>query len=224
MFIRKLCPILVLIASSMLLVAEEVQDAQDESSQNAYTFEPSEVLAQAYIPDSTRPIIAGDVLRFQVFEDEEPPVYIKVNDQGFIDFPYLGRRKVEGRTCQEIVEELTVELEKTYYYEASVFLAVEQENPIRGRVYVVGEVGSQGAQGIPSSIEFTLSKAILAAGGFTKYAKKNRVRVIRDLPDGGQKTFEVNVDEIFETGDRSSDVILEPNDFIIVPKSVISFN
>ena len=205
-----------------MFASQDNESAQSEGGTPEYR-QTSEVMARAYIPDDTRPIIAGDVLRFQVFEDEESPVYLRVNDQGYVDFPYVGRFKAQGLTCQKIVSELKTDLEKTYYYKATVFVAVEQENPIRGRVYIVGEIANKGPQGIPANVDFTLSKAILAAGGFTSYAKESRVRVIRDLKDGSQKTFEVDVEEIFETGDRDTDIVLEPNDFIIVPKSMINF-
>lgn len=181
------------------------------------------ILARAYVPDETREVIAGDVLRFQVFEDEEAPQFIQINDQGYADFPYLGRKAIEGMTCKGIADMLKVELEERYYYKATVFIAVERENPIRGRVEIVGEVGHQGPLGIPADTEFTLSKAVLAAGGFTQYAKENKVKLIRKNPDGSQSVQEIDVEYIFKTGDRSADPVLRPNDYIIVPKSSINF-
>lgn len=197
--------------------------SQVQAQETASDVDSQGVMAQAYVMDDSRTLIAGDVIRFQVFEDEEPPVLVQINDQGYADFPYIGRIEVEGATCRTLAERLKEKLEKTYYYKATVFLAVEKENPIRGKITIVGEVGSQGPQSIPANTEYTLSKAILAAGGFTPYAKENKVRVIRDLPNGKQETFEVDVEHIYETGDRSEDVVLQPNDYVIVPKSAINF-
>lgn len=202
------------------------QEAEKDAASDAKASLPKAnagVLAGAYLPDDTRAVIAGDLLRLQIFEDEEPAVLLQINDQGYVDFPYVGRMQVEGMTCKAIADKLEGMLEQTYYYQATVYLAVEKENPIRGKVYIVGEVGSEGALGLPSDTDFTISKAVLAAGGFSQYAKESKVRIIRDMPDGKQKTFVVDVGHIYETGDRSEDLLLKPGDFIIVPKSSINF-
>jgi len=221
----------IIICSLLLLggfLCAQESDVEEESmSSEAQVTSSTEgsdsILAQAYVMDDSRMLIAGDVIRFQVFEDEEPPVLVQINEQGYADFPYIGRIEVQGETAKSLAERLKEKLEKTFYYKATVFLAVEKENPIRGKITIVGEVGNQGPQSIPANTEYTLSKAILAAGGFTAYAKENKVRVIRDLPNGKQETFEVDVEHIYETGDRSEDVVLQPNDYVIVPKSAINF-
>ncbi len=184
----------------------------------------SDILARAFIIDESRLLIAGDVIRFQVFEDEEQPILIKVNELGFADFPYLGRRKLQGLNCKQISENISKELEETFYYKATVFIAVEQENPVRGKIYVIGEVGSQGVQNIPANMEFTVSKAILAAGGFGRYAKKDSVKLIRKKADGTEETTEIDVEDIFKNGVQKNDLPLQPNDFVIVPKRAINFN
>ena len=199
------------------------ENQSDEGANNTPNNNMSDVIAQAYVPDDTRPVIAGDVLRFQVFEDEENPILIRVNENGYAQFPYVGRQKVEGKTSKDIADQLEKKLEATYYKQATVYMAVEKKNPTRGKIYIIGEVGKQGEYGIPSGGEFTVSKAILAAGGFGKYAKESRVKVIRKLKNDKQKVFEIDVGKIFETGERKEDIKLKPNDYIIVPQSAINF-
>jgi protein involved in polysaccharide export with SLBB domain len=71
----------------------------------------------------------------------------------------------------------------------------------------------------------TAGKAILRAGGFADFANKKRVKVVRGAgADGtGKATFELNMIEILEKGRIEQDVILQPDDLIIVPSRLISF-
>jgi len=95
----------------------------------------------------------------------------------------------------------------------------------RGRVYLVGPVHIPGPQEIPSDEVFTLSKAILRAGGFTDYADKQRVQVTRKGGSGekDKKTFVVDVGQIFDKGKTERDLPLEPGDLILIPERLIHF-
>jgi protein involved in polysaccharide export with SLBB domain len=66
--------------------------------------------------------------------------------------------------------------------------------------------------------EITLVEAISMAGGFTKIASRNRTRIIR-IEDGQEKVIEVKVDEITESGKKGKDILIQPDDVIVVPES-----
>lgn len=91
-------------------------------------------------------------------------------------------------------------------------------------VYVVGEV-----QGEESLVYFspgerrTLFRAILKAGGFTKFAKTNAVRVIHYPSEGEREEKVVDASAIVEEGELEEDVTLNPGDMIIVPQKRVSF-
>jgi len=73
--------------------------------------------------------------------------------------------------------------------------------------YVSGEVKKPDSYKIESGV--TVIKAITKAGGFSKIAAKNKVRIIRTV-DGEKKIFEkVNMDEP-----------ILPEDVIVVPESL----
>ena len=67
--------------------------------------------------------------------------------------------------------------------------------------------------------DMTVLQAISLAGGFTKYAQRNGVKVMRDV-DGEQEIHRVRVAEISKTGDRSNDVLLQSGDIVFVPESL----
>jgi polysaccharide export outer membrane protein len=174
--------------------------------------------------DDKHKLAIGDRLSFRIIEDEEDPKQLFVTDSGDLEVPYIGRFPAESKTCKELAKALKTELEKEYYYQATVIVAVDLMAKSRGKVYLVGPVRSPGPQEIPSDEVLTLSKAILRAGGFNDFADKNNVRVTRKKKaDGSDQIFIVNVALILEKGLTGLDMSLEPGDFIYIPERSIRF-
>ncbi len=90
------------------------------------------------------------------------------------------------------------------------FLPVEQ-------FYIIGQVRGPGSYDMPED-ELTLVEAIGMAGGFTRIASRNSTRIIR-VEDGVEKIIHVKVDEITGAGKKIQDVIIKPDDIIVVPES-----
>lgn len=87
-----------------------------------------------------------------------------------------------------------------------------------GKVYLLGEVTAPGMLTIPLDRETTLARTLLTSGGFTKFANTAKVKVLRQGPDGGKQTMEVDVARILKTGKFEEDVPLRNEDVIIVPE------
>jgi polysaccharide export outer membrane protein len=83
--------------------------------------------------------------------------------------------------------------------------------------YIIGQVNRPGSYAIPDR-EITLVEAIGMAGGFTRIASRNKTRIIR-VEDGIEKIIQVKVDAITEAGKKIQDVVIQPNDVIVVPES-----
>jgi protein involved in polysaccharide export with SLBB domain len=174
--------------------------------------------------DDKHKLAIGDRISFRIVEDEEDPKPLFVTDSGDLEVPYLGRFGAVGLSCQQLARALKTELEKEYYYQATVIVAVDLMTKSRGKVYLVGAVRSPGPQEIPSDEVFTLSKAILRAGGFTDFADKHGVKVTRKGGPGAKdKAYTINVAEILEKGKTGSDLTLEPGDFIYISERSIRF-
>lgn len=175
--------------------------------------------------DDKYTLAIGDRLSFRIVEDEEDPKPLVVTDSGDLEVPHLGRFPVVGLTCKELGRALKVELEKEYYYQATVIVAVDFMTKSRGKVYLVGPVRMPGPLDIPSDEVLTLSKAILRAGGFTDYADQRNVKVTRRSPVPGTKdqTFTVNVENILVKGQTGADLPLQAGDLIYVPERMIRF-
>jgi polysaccharide biosynthesis/export protein len=175
--------------------------------------------------DDRHKLNIGDRLSFRIVEDEDDPKQISLTDSGDLEIPYIGRYPAVGETCKKLAWKLKAELEKDYYYHATVVIAVNEWARSKGKVYIVGPVRAPGPQDIPSDEVLTVSKAILRAGGFGDFADKRNVRVTRKsaTPGGKDQVFTVNVVEILEKGKSDSDLPLEAGDLIFVPERFVRF-
>jgi protein involved in polysaccharide export with SLBB domain len=88
----------------------------------------------------------------------------------------------------------------------------------RGRIYVYGSVKGQGPQEIPADESYTVSKAIIRAGGFGDFANKRKVKVTRK---NGQD-FTIDLKRVIEEGRTDEDMVLQPDDQIYVPQRLIN--
>ena len=170
--------------------------------------------------DDKKKLGSNDFGRFRVVEDRDNDSQrLRVNDSGELEVPYIGLVPAQGKTCKELAFNIKSALEKEYYYHATVILAVDRvSDKSRGRIYVYGSVKSQGPQEVPPDENYTVSKAVIRAGGFGDFANKRKVKVTRK--DG--KDFTVDLKRVIEEGHTEEDVVLQPDDQIYVPQRLIN--
>jgi len=178
-----------------------------------------------YVPDDKYKLRMEDRISFQILEDHDAPKSLVITDSGEVDMPYLGRVSAAGKTCKQLADELKSQLEKEYYYRATVIVALDAANRVLGRVYIWGQVRVQGPIELIVNENLTVGTAILRAGGFGDFANKKRVKLIRGggPHEGAKQTLELNMAEVLDDGKVEKDVVLQPNDFIIVPSRIINF-
>jgi len=99
---------------------------------------------------------------------------------------------------------------------------VPRADQSKNQVYVLGAVNAPGLYAIRGN-SFTLSQVILMADGFTRFARKNRVRHITTDANGEKVEQEVNIGKILEGGERDEDPLVKPGDMVIVEEKMISF-
>jgi protein involved in polysaccharide export with SLBB domain len=178
-----------------------------------------------YLPDDKYKLRIGDTISFQIIEDKDAPRKLVVTDSGELDAPYIGRVQAVDKTCKQLADELKVQLEKEYYYRATVIIALDEANKFCGRVYVLGQVKNPGPIDLSLDETLTAGKAIVRAGGFAEFARETKVKIIRSAgaKNGGKQIFELNVSDILDKGETEKDLALMPDDFIIVPSRLINF-
>jgi len=223
-------------ASGAATTANEAANSPGAIAAAAFDSKPADLAGNGFL--ATNSVVAtvetlddryrlaiGDRLSFRIREDEEDPKTLIVTDSGDLEVPYVGRFPADGKTCKQLARELKITLEKDYYYQASVIIAVDSMTKSRGKVYLVGPVRVPGALDIPSDDILTLGKAIMRAGGFTDYADKRNVKVVRKSGpnDSDTKTFVVDAAQILEKGKTERDLPLEPGDLVLIPERLIRF-
>lgn len=174
--------------------------------------------------DDRQKLTIGDRVSFRIIEDKDEPKPLTISDTGELEVPYIGRVSAADKSCLALAREIKTELEKKYYYRATVIVAVDLFGKNRGKVYLVGQVRTSGPQDIPNDEAMTLTKTILRAGGFTDFADKKHVKVTRKRATGLEpESFTVDVSEIIEKGRLDKDVVLQSGDLVFVPARLVSF-
>ena len=176
--------------------------------------------------DDKQKLGVGDTVSFRVVEDQEEPKTLTITDAGELDVPELGLVTASGKTCKQLALEIKPKLEQVTYYRATVIIGIQLLNKTTSgrRVYVAGQVRRAGPQEIPAGETWTVSKAILAAGGFTDYADKKAVRLVRAGARGEPaKTILLNIADVWEKGRTERDIPVETEDLIYVPTRAVNF-
>jgi polysaccharide export outer membrane protein len=115
----------------------------------------------------------NDVVRIQVFGEDDLTVETKVAGDGVVNFPLLGSVHVAGKTVEEVQDYLVTQLAGGYVRSPRVAVFI-----VRYRnVYVTGEVKTPG--GFPYEAGLTVQKAISLAGGSTDKSETRKVAVTR---------------------------------------------
>jgi polysaccharide export outer membrane protein len=164
-------------------------------------------------------IAPRDQLQFQLFEEADSVLLQRVSSAGEISVPLLGAVKVAGRTLRE-TEAL---LEQRYraggfYIKPQVILSFQSYAP--RSVSVLGQVNN------PNQIDFSIERgtigivsAITRAGGFTRVARPEAVRVMRTV-NGKETSFTVNVASYLDDKSNNQEFRLMPDDIVFVPERV----
>jgi protein involved in polysaccharide export with SLBB domain len=171
--------------------------------------------------DDKKRLGSNDRVSFRVVEDrDDESQQLRVNDNGELEVPYIGLVQASGRTCKQLAFSVKAALEREYYYNATVIIAVDHvSEKSRGKVYVTGNVKAQGPQEIPADETYTVSKAVIRAGGFSDFGNKRKVKLTRK---NGEALI-VDLKRIIEQGHSEEDPVLQPDDQIYVPPKAINF-
>lgn len=110
-----------------------------------------------------------------------------VDNDGYIDFPVLGKIMVSGMTRWELSNEIKQTLLKEGYLNDAV-VTVEFMN---FKVSVLGEVNNPGTYTIEGD-KVTVLQALSLAGDLTIFGKRENVTVIREL-DGQRVFYNINL-------------------------------
>ena len=138
---------------------------------------------------------------------------VRVDDQGDIRLPFVGRVRAAGRTPAELQATIRGAL-RGMSQDPQVIVSIDQS--ITNSVVLAGEVNKPGRFVLPTNRE-TLNETVALAGGFRGDAKDVVARVER-----GTSHFEIRLSDLMDLPDR--DLPIAPGDRITLISRPQSFS
>ena len=159
------------------------------------------------------PYVIGipDLLLVTVWKYPDLSIEAPVRRDGKISVPLIEDVQAAGLTPEQLADDVAKELT---HFVTRPDVTVIVVSPDSQTVTVMGGVQQSGA--VPIHGSMGVAQAIGAAGGFTAWANKRDVRVIR-IVDGQRVSYKFNYNAYLR-GKDGSDILLEPGDVIMVPE------
>ena len=201
-----------LIAGACSLAAQT--QAANLKAPDAAPEDVSKAAADVKPPESVPPgYIVGDsdVIRVTVWKEPEVSQTVVVRTDGNISLPLINEVKVSGMTPLQI-QDLVAEKLKGFLTNPQVTVTVME---IRSkRAFITGEVARPGTYSL--NAQTTVLQLIAQAGGFTPFAKKDSIVVLR-TQDGKQSRLKFKYKEVVQGKNSEQNVALHPGDTVVVP-------
>lgn len=153
----------------------------------------------------------GDRVSIRVWGKDNLNTEAIIRPDGNISVPLVGDIQARGLRVEELKEELNKRF-RDYIFEPSVSVTVVDIKSLKA--YILGEVVRPGEIDIVAPTDVV--RAIALAGGFTIYAKKNKIQIIRTEGDKKMK-IKFNYDQVIRGINVDQNILLHPGDVIIVP-------
>lgn len=160
-----------------------------------------------------------DVIRITVQGEPDVTVERRVDGGGTVPVPLLGPVKVAGQSPAQVQAEIARRyVAEEIFIRPEVVVTVVEYAP--KDIMVLGQVTKQGKQVLPpESRGIPVIEAITTAGGFTRIAKSDAVRITRKDDTGAEKTFTVDVEKML-AGKGGEAFLVLPGDVVFVPERV----
>ena len=154
----------------------------------------------------------GDILEITAWKEPDfSRDDVLVRTDGKISFPLLSDFPAAGLSPMELKYNLEMALKA--YVEHPV-VTVHIKNPLSQKFYILGEVMRTGEY--PLVKHLTVLQAFALAGGFTEWASKKEIILLRH-ERGKDKIYRINYKDITKGKDFSQNLKLQADDTIIVP-------
>lgn len=185
--------ILLLVTAIGLLVMGSAVAQEDKQPRAPYTINP------------------GDLLEISVWKELDLQRQVLVRPDGAFSFPLCGDIVAEGRTVEDIRQELTFRLQ-AYIPDLVVTVTVAE---IHGnKIYVIGQVKTPGVFIVNPRVD--VIQALSIAGGLTPFAQQNNIKILRRR-NGKQTILNFRYGDIVKGQNLAQNTLLEVGDVVLVP-------
>jgi polysaccharide export outer membrane protein len=171
------------------------------------------------IPDTPLPqdhkYVIGDDDLLEINVWKEPTVTqpsLLVRSDGNITIPLIGTVMAAGRTPSQLANSIAAKL-RTYIQHPIVTVMVLQSNS--RKFNILGRVVKPGSYALLATTR--VLDAIAEAGGFTDFAKRKRIYILRQESGGREVRIPFNYNEVIQGRHSEENVLLAPHDTVVVP-------
>lgn len=192
---------------TILMLASAPLNAQDDDEQ----LPMPPVVSRDYV------FIPSDLLRIQVFQEEDLTREVSVSQNHTISLPLIGVINVKGKTIRDLEMSVTTLYDKDFLVNPQVSVIVLRY--AERAVSVLGSVNNPGPVAFPQERGLNLLEAVARANGFSRLADRRRVQLIRTLDDGSTETYVINADRLIGQG-ATQPPNLVVGDVISVPERI----
>ena len=155
---------------------------------------------------------AGDVLRIVTWKEPDFTLEsVLVRTDGKISFPLLNDVQAAGLTPMMLKDVLETGLKS---YVAAPVITVTVTNAGSQKFYILGEVPRTGEY--PIVKDLSVLQAFALAGGFTEWASKDEILLIR-RESGQKKVYKIDYKDMAKGKNLDQDLLIRADDTIIVP-------
>jgi polysaccharide export outer membrane protein len=144
-----------------------------------------------------------------VFNQPDMSARAKVRDDGKVSVPFLNDVTAAGLTPTALARQLQTKL-KEFINAPVVTVSLEEARPFS--VAVIGEVTKAGVYTVPAGAG--VLQALAAANGFTQYATRDRIFVVRESPQRARIRF--TYDQLAHAEGKAATFRLRAGDTVVV--------
>jgi len=155
---------------------------------------------------------SGDILEITTWKEPDfSREAVLVRLDGMITFPLIDDIQARDRTPTQVKQDIE---EKLKDYVENPVVTVTIRTSASKSFYILGEVVNTGEYPLVKGL--TVLQAFALAGGFTEWASKKEIILMRN-EDGKEKIYRVNYKDLIKGKDFSQNIKIQPDDTIIVP-------
>lgn len=174
----------------------------------------------AGVRDDDYRLAPRDQVEFAMFNEPDLATTQRLSSSGELTLPLIGTVNLAGRSLREAEKEVRQRyLEGGYFVNPHVMLSVSEYGA--HFVTILGQVNRPDRIEMPiEAATIGLVAAITQAGGFTRLARDDAVRVTRQTAAGAERHLTIDVREFLgRAGSGSADEFqLQPGDVVFVPE------
>jgi len=177
----------------------------------------NEALNEAAKPVSKEFLLGPeDVLEVTVWRNQDLSRTVVVRPDGKISLPLIGDVQASGLNSSQVAAKIAARLTE-FKENPNVSVSLKEVNSYF--IFVLGEVLKPGKYPLKSYA--TVLQGVSMAGGFTQFASKNRMQVIRTYTNDDGKENQIRIpvpyNEMVSGNGKIENFILKSGDTIVVP-------